>query len=71
MGGNGLPRPYGRFIAHREGNGLSMWERRPNARSDPAAQHVGPPPVSQPQPADRNVTLANIKVGIATNSSMP
>eukprot|EP00873_Tetraselmis_striata_P006762 jgi/Tetstr1/427026/TSEL_017231.t1 len=61
VGGNGLPRPYGRFIAHREGNGLSMWERRPNARSDPAAQHVGPPPVSQPQPADRNVTLANIK----------
>ena len=29
VGGNGLPRPYGRFLATREGNGLAVWERLP------------------------------------------
>lgn len=60
VGGNGLPRPYGRFIAHREGNGLSMWQRLPNARHDPMAQHFGPPPITEPLPSERNVTHMNI-----------
>jgi hypothetical protein len=76
VGGNGLPRPYGRFIAHREGNGLSMWQRLPNARHDPMAQHFGPPPFTEPLPSERNVTHMNILVRNAIptqyiNTSLP
>mmetsp|Transcript_15716 Transcript_15716/g.43964 ORF Transcript_15716/g.43964 Transcript_15716/m.43964 type:complete len:415 (-) Transcript_15716:153-1397(-) len=69
VGGNGLPRPYGRFIAGRDGNGLSMWQRIPPVRPD-SSQVPGPPPVGRAPPQARNVTQINIERNDYKNRSL-
>jgi len=59
VGGNGLPRPYGRFLAAREGNGLAVWERLPPYQ--PAPLRSGPLPEGEPD--GRNVTQINVEQG--------
>jgi len=61
VGGNGLPRPYGRFLATREGNGLAVWERLPpyEVQAQLRASQSG----SGPPSPGRNISRINIEKG--------
>jgi len=48
VGGNGLPRPYGRFLSTRKGDGLAMFERMPGyTKIDTSKKHY---PAEAPDP---------------------
>jgi len=40
VGGGGLPRPYGRFSAARNGDGTAIWERLPHEKKASADREV-------------------------------
>ncbi|CAG9463282.1 unnamed protein product [Pedinophyceae sp. YPF-701] len=61
-GGNGLPRPYGRFLAPREGNGLAIWERLPPHLQRPDSP-TETPMADEAAMQARNVTRFNVQRG--------
>jgi len=68
-GGNGIRRPYGLFIATRNGNGKSLWTRLPAPRSRNYSVPA-PPPATSEGLRGNNVSQINVGRGEYTKRNM-
>ncbi len=68
-GGNGIRRPYGLFIATRNGNGKSLWTRLPAPRSRNYSVPA-PPPATSEGLRGKNVSQFNVGRGEYTKRNM-
>lgn len=68
-GGNGIRRPYGLFIATRNGNGKSLWTRLPAPRQRNYSS-PGPPPATAEGARGKNVSQFNVGRGEYTKRNM-